>query len=208
MSSLQAFKLLLGGVGHGWESLAHGVDVAGMSAGRLRTSKCGETARPSSIGLQLWDLEGFALHELWLEPVDGVWETQGPEKRRFLPAHQHPQTGLDLAMRQRSGPLGLAFWWLSVGARSTIILTGIVRVTKVTWSEMDLSLLGGPDGGAEVTGWSSVLWLTVVMSSLVTGWRISVFFRVSEFAVLLWGCRDFLLKGVTLAVTSRVGKRW
>jgi hypothetical protein len=42
--SLQGFQLLLGGVGHGRESLAHGVDDAVMSAGRFRTSKCGETA--------------------------------------------------------------------------------------------------------------------------------------------------------------------
>jgi hypothetical protein len=36
--SLQGFQLLLGGVGHGRESLAHGVYDAGMSAGRFRTS--------------------------------------------------------------------------------------------------------------------------------------------------------------------------
>jgi hypothetical protein len=106
--SLQGFQLLLGGVGHGRESLAHGVDNAGMSTGRFRTSKCGETAHPSSIGTQLRVLKGFALHELWLEQVDGVWEPQGPERRRFLPALQHAQAGLDLAMRLRGGPLCLA----------------------------------------------------------------------------------------------------
>jgi hypothetical protein len=94
--------------------------------------KCGETAHSSSIGSQLRVLEGFALHELWLEPVDGVWEPQGPERRRFLLALQHPQAGLDLAMRLRGGPLGLAFRWLSVGVRFAIILADIVRVTKVT----------------------------------------------------------------------------
>jgi hypothetical protein len=69
------------------------VDDAGMSAGPFRTS----AERPSSIGLQFRVLEDFALHKLWLEPVDGVWEPQGPERRRFLPALQHPQAGLDLA---------------------------------------------------------------------------------------------------------------
>jgi hypothetical protein len=129
---LQSVQLLLRGVGHGQESLAHGMDPAGMSAGRLRTSKCGQTAHPSSIFSQFRVLEGFALHELWLEPDDGVWEPQGPERFCLLLALQHLQAGPDLAMRLRGGPLGLAFRWLSVSARFTVILAGIVRVNNVT----------------------------------------------------------------------------
>jgi hypothetical protein len=82
--------------------------------------------------LQLGVLEGVALHALWLKVVDGVWEPQGPERRRFLTAPRHSQAGLDLAMRMRSGPLGLPFRLLIVGARFTVILTRIDRVTKVT----------------------------------------------------------------------------
>jgi hypothetical protein len=61
----------------------------------------------SSVGSQLGVLEGLALHELWLEPVDGVREPQGSERRPFLPALEQFQAGFDLAMCLRSRPLGI-----------------------------------------------------------------------------------------------------
>jgi hypothetical protein len=125
-------QLLLGGFGHGWESLAHGMDPAGMSAVISAQVSADRPHIPAALARSSESSEGFALHELWLEPVDGVWEPQGPERLCLLPALQHPQAGPDLAMRLRDGPLGLAFRWLSVGARFTVILAGIIRVTNVT----------------------------------------------------------------------------
>jgi hypothetical protein len=71
--SLQGCQLLLEGVGRGRESLAHGMDDAGMRDVSIQVS----VERPhasSSVGSQLGVFEGFALQELWFEPVDGVWE--------------------------------------------------------------------------------------------------------------------------------------
>jgi hypothetical protein len=80
MSSLQAFQgrhILPGSVGQGRERLAYGMDLACMSAGRLQAGMGRETALANSVGSKLGVLEGLALHELWLKPVDGVRESQG-----------------------------------------------------------------------------------------------------------------------------------
>jgi hypothetical protein len=86
----------------------------------------------SSVGSQLGVLEGLALHELWLEPVDGVQELQGSERCPFLPAFEQLQAGFDLAMRLRGRPLGLLLRRLGVGAQLAVILADIIRVTNVT----------------------------------------------------------------------------
>jgi hypothetical protein len=55
-----------------------------MSAGRLQAGKGAETACASSVGSKLGVLEGLALHELRLKPVDGDRESQGSERCPFL----------------------------------------------------------------------------------------------------------------------------
>jgi hypothetical protein len=74
------------------------MDSASMSAGRLRTCQCSQTACASSIGLKLSVFEGFALLELWLEPVDRLRELQAPERLYLLLVLVHPYAGLDLLL--------------------------------------------------------------------------------------------------------------
>jgi MarR-like DNA-binding transcriptional regulator SgrR of sgrS sRNA len=74
------------------------MDSAGMIARGFRTSQCGQTIHPSSIGSKLSVFEEFALHELWFEPVYEIRELQAPKRLCLRLALEHPYASLDLPL--------------------------------------------------------------------------------------------------------------
>jgi hypothetical protein len=121
MSSLQAFKAATSS----WEAsakerVAYGIDLAGMSAGRLQAGKGRETAHAGSVGSKLGILEGLALHELWLR------ESQGPERRLFFRSFRSLKLDLIWEFALVAGQLVLDFeglLWVRGLSSSMLVLS-------------------------------------------------------------------------------------